>query len=307
MSANNYKYTFSIFTPVYNRVRTMPRLYESIRNLNWPKEDLEWIIIDDGSSDNIGDLVFKWKNETEFHIKFYSQENSGKHVAINRGVSIAEGYFFFIVDSDDWLPQNALKVMFNAYKKERQNDIAGVWGLCVNPEGEIIGSKFPQDGLVTTLFEVYWKHEVKGDKKGFVLTDTMRRYPFPENLGKFVPEALVWNRIDKNICFINIPVMYVEYLEGGLSSRIHVLRASSPLSSIEYYTEFIRYGREKGISGKFIFRASINLMRFAIHARRPVRKENIQLKWPLLATLLGFLLFCRDRLLMYKDARSSES
>jgi len=101
--------------------------------------------------------------------------------------------------------------------------------------------------------------------------------------------------------------MYVEYLEGGLSSRIHVLRASSPLSSIEYYTEFIRYGREKGISGKFIFRASINLMRFAIHARRPVRKENIQLKWPLLATLLGFLLFCRDRLLMYKDARSSES
>lgn len=97
----------TVFTPVYNRAYIINQLYQSLlRQTNY---GFEWLIIDDGSTDNIAELVSQWIADTEdFEIRLYRQPNGGKHRAINRGVQLAKGDAFLIVDSDDYLTEDAI-------------------------------------------------------------------------------------------------------------------------------------------------------------------------------------------------------
>ena len=111
----------TIFTPTYNRAYILPKLYESLREQSC--HDLEWIIIDDGSTDDTRLLVEGWIGASNpFPIRYHRQPNGGKHRAINRGVELARGDFFFIVDSDDRLPSDAVETVVR--ETERISDDA---------------------------------------------------------------------------------------------------------------------------------------------------------------------------------------
>ena len=90
----------SVFTPTYNRAYILPILYESLK---WQTcHDFEWIIVDDGSTDNTEEIVCSWQKEKkDFPIVYRKQQNGGKHTTINHGVSLARGEWLFIVDSAD--------------------------------------------------------------------------------------------------------------------------------------------------------------------------------------------------------------
>ena len=92
----------TVFTPTYNRAYSLPRLYESLQKQTF--KDFEWLIVDDGSTDNTVDMVTGWSKEGKLTIRYIQMTNGGKHRAINKGVALAKGKLFFIVDSDDWLP-----------------------------------------------------------------------------------------------------------------------------------------------------------------------------------------------------------
>ena len=83
----------TIFTPVYNRAYIVENLYHSL--LRQTCYDFEWLIIDDGSTDNVGLPARQWKENTqEFKIRFYQQENRGKHAAINYGEKLAKNVLY---------------------------------------------------------------------------------------------------------------------------------------------------------------------------------------------------------------------
>ena len=72
----------TIFTPIYNRAYIVDKLYQSL--INQTSYNFEWLIVDDGSTDHIIELIAKWSKETQlFDIRFYQQQNGGKHRAIN--------------------------------------------------------------------------------------------------------------------------------------------------------------------------------------------------------------------------------
>ena len=96
----NNKVFCTVFTPAYNRKELLYRLYESL--VEQTSKDFEWVIIDDGSTDGTDDMIASIK-EDSFSIIYKKVENGGKHRAINRGLDIAEGEVFAIVDSDDYL------------------------------------------------------------------------------------------------------------------------------------------------------------------------------------------------------------
>ena len=96
----------TVFTPTYNRGYLLPRLFSSLRNQSF--KDIEWLIVDDGSTDNTHDVVMAFIEENIIPIRYVFKRNGGKHQAINEGVKHAKGELFFIVDSDDMLPTNAL-------------------------------------------------------------------------------------------------------------------------------------------------------------------------------------------------------
>lgn len=99
----------TVFTPVYNRARYLGLLYESLIEQHF--HNFEWIIVDDGSTDGTREIVARFVDEGRVRIRYHYQENAGKHVAVNRGVQLAKGELFFIVDSDDTLTAHALSTI----------------------------------------------------------------------------------------------------------------------------------------------------------------------------------------------------
>lgn len=218
-----YKYKFTIFTPTYNREYTLPKLYEDLKKQTY--KDFEWLIVDDGSTDNTEELILNFQKENILNIRYIKKKNGGKHTAINVGVKEAHGEFFFIVDSDDGLMPNSMDLVIQEWNKiDNKEEFCGVVGLCSKMEdGKTLGTEIPKEHLISHFAQLYYKFGVKGDKTIVFLTDILKQYPFPEREGiKFLPESVVWYEISKyyKVICINEPMIIREYLEDGLTKNI---------------------------------------------------------------------------------------
>ena len=93
----------SVLTATYNRAEELEQLYTSLIINSNSDINFEWLIIDDGSSDNTEIIVKEWiDNESSFPVRYYKVPNGGKMRAINMGASLAKGEVFCGIDSDDW-------------------------------------------------------------------------------------------------------------------------------------------------------------------------------------------------------------
>ena len=111
----------TIFTATYNRAYVLPRLYESLCSQTCL--DFEWILIDDGSSDESVSLIQRWLNDNrKFRINFIQLPHGGKCRAINRAVTEAQGRFFLIVDSDDCLSTDAVEWIYSKIPEIEKDD-----------------------------------------------------------------------------------------------------------------------------------------------------------------------------------------
>ncbi len=188
-------------------MHTLHRVYESLAAQTY--RNFEWLIIDDGSTDNTYELVENWKKEANFPIRYYWQENKGKHVAFNKGVKEARGEFFLPLDSDDACVPEALerfKYYWDSIQPNQKQLFSGICALCRDQNGKLVGDRFPFDIMDSNSLEIHYRYKVKGEKWGFQRRDVLLRYPYPEAKGvKFIPEGIVWNRIAKlyKIRFVN--------------------------------------------------------------------------------------------------------
>ncbi len=294
----------TVFTATHNRSRLLSRVYESIKKQTFT--NFEWIIVDDGSTDNTELLVETWIKEGEIDIKYYYQENSGKHVAINKGVREAKGELFFIADDDDWLSDNALENInkfWQTLQEEIRNKIADICGLCAYKGGKIVETKFPSDLMISDSIEIRTFYEIKGDKSEVFRTEILKEFPFPSSVGKFVPEGLIWNRIAKKykMIFVNDIWIYKEYQPYGLSAKTVELRVKNLDVTLLYYKEFIEI-KNKRIKLKYKFRNLINYCRFSFHKKKlfkNLRNIDIDFGNKLLSVIsvpIGFLLYFKDKL-----------
>lgn len=210
----------TVFTPTYNRADLLSVLYESLKKQT--SFDFEWLIVDDGSKDNTREVVEGFIKECEsFKIRYYFQENHGKHVAINYGVQLAEGDKFFIVDSDDWLPFDAVEKVYSFFDEIKDLDgFAGVAGLKLYGNGDMVGTTFKGRSVDCTSLQRP-KHHITGDKAEIFYTDILKNYPYPVFEGEnHISIATVWNRIANDgykLRWFNEGIYFCEYLEGGLT------------------------------------------------------------------------------------------
>ncbi|MFN9095693.1 MAG: glycosyltransferase family A protein [Alphaproteobacteria bacterium] len=188
---------FTVFTPSYNRAHTIHRVYESLQQQTF--RDFEWLVVDDGSTDNTKSIVEAWKKEAPFPIRYVWQENGHKKKALNHGIRLASGELFLTADSDDAFLPTALERFAHHWLAIPENErihFAGVCGLCQDPQGNIVGDPFPGDwGMDSDSLEMRHKFGVRGEKWGFNRTDILRAQPFPEHLPGYVPEGVVWTAI----------------------------------------------------------------------------------------------------------------
>lgn len=230
----------TIFTPAYNRKKELSVLYNSLLLQDY--NNFEWVIVDDGSVDDTENLILDLKNENKINIVYFKQENRGKSKAVNQGIKLAKGDLFLCIDSDDYFLPNVLSMINREYENIKNDDsIAGLGFLHykVNTE-EVIGTKFPNENMVDTYFNIYNLYKVKGDKQLIFKTKIMKEFLFPEIEGeKFVPEALVFNRISQKykMKFINKAIVYKDYLESGYSNNYFKLAKNNPKGQVLYYKE----------------------------------------------------------------------
>lgn len=215
------KTTLTVFTPAYNRAHTIVHTYESLCRQTCG--DFEWLIIDDGSTDNLAAIVKKWQNEASFVIRYIYQENQGMHGAHNTAYRNITTELNVCIDSDDFMPDNAVELIVDFWKENKREDLAGVVGLDCRKDGSIIGTAFGADLKETTLSGYYAKGG-KGDKKLVYRTDVIRKYPeYPVFGGeKYVGLAYKYMLIDKDykLLAINEPLVIVEYQEDGSSNSM---------------------------------------------------------------------------------------
>ena len=250
-----YKHKITVFTPTYNRGYIIKNLYDSLKKQTI--KDFEWIVIDDGSTDNTTNLFNEWINENnEFEIKYFKIKNGGKHRAINKGIDIADGELFFIVDSDDYLIEEAIEKILKWYKtvEKSSENFVGVAGLRGYTNKKYIGKTFKGVYLDATSLERF-KFNILGDKAEVFKTDVIKKYKFPEIEGeKFISESIVWFRIaddDYKIRWFNEVIYIGDYLSDGLSKNNEEVF----LNNFKGYTlqvkECIKYYKKKKISNQY--------------------------------------------------------
>lgn len=221
-----FKYKITLFTPTYNRAYILDTLYRSVQRQTF--RDFEWIIIDDGSSDNTEELVRSWMEDgNDFPIRFYKVPNGGKCRAINKGLDLARGELFFVMDSDDYLTDDALEKVNRWFCEVRTDPrICGVVANRGYTSERTNNYLFREPYLDESLLSIYTLyrdgHQVLDGERAFVFyTDFHRKYRYPEFDGEnFMTEAVSWNRMAhdgyKVRCFNDIIWVY-EYREDGLT------------------------------------------------------------------------------------------
>ena len=220
----------TIFTPTYNRGYIIERLYNSL--LHQTNYNFEWLIVDDGSTDDTKSLIEQWINEKKINIRYYYQENQGKPIAHNLGVENAKGDIFVCVDSDDYLTEDAVDIIITEYEKIKNlQQCTGIVGVCVTKEGKPVGNNMPTIIQYSTLYDLYNKYKYKGDTILVYKLQIIRKYRFPKINGeKFIPETYLYDKIDSDgkLKIINDGIYVCEYLEDGYTNNSAKLIKNNP-------------------------------------------------------------------------------
>lgn len=212
----------TVFTTTYNRAFCLPQLYQSL--VIQTSQNFLWLVVDDGSSDDTSQLIQSWISENKITIKYIYQKNQGMHSGHNTAYQNIDTLLNVCIDSDDYMPSNAIELILKNWELYKNENIAGFIGLDSYKNGEIIGTKFPEYLNKTKLSDVYLKHKIIGDKKLVIKTSVVKEFPqypiFEEE--RLVPLGTLYLMIDQKYDWICTNDVYciVEYLEDGSSRNI---------------------------------------------------------------------------------------
>lgn len=227
----------TIFTPTYNRRDKLLRLYESLKHQSC--NVFEWLVVDDGSTDNTEELIDSLIKENKIKIKYVKQNNSGKHVAHNTALNYAEGDFFFCVDSDDWVKEGFI----DKFVKEISNlQCHGVIAYKIDTKENLLSKVFPKQLQESSLFDLSYIYDCSGEFSIIIKTSIARAYKFPvfEN-EKFLGESVIYDQIGEKYKFrlMEQVATVCEYQEDGLTINYNMLMKQNPSGFCLYYMQRI--------------------------------------------------------------------
>lgn len=215
----------TVFTPTFNRAYALPKLYKSL--CSQTSNQFEWIVVDDGSTDNTKEIVSNWIKEGKIDLRYIYQPNAGKPAAHNRGVAEAKGDMFVCVDSDDYLVPDAIKCIMNCIKNiQSKQNLVGILAFKMHADNTPITRLTDNSVKACTLSGAYKRHGLSGDTMLIFKTDVVRKFEFPVVAGeKFIPEGYLYNKIDKigELLVLRKCLYVCEYLDDGYTKNVSKL------------------------------------------------------------------------------------
>lgn len=144
----------SIITPAYNSFEFISNLFDSIIAQDY--SNIEFILVNDGSTDNLNKLVKTYKEKFKKHsisFKYFEKENGGAASAVNIGIKNYTGQYLFFIDSDDGIRPTAISKMVEFLEKNKEFGYVRINGRMVDETGVQKRTLWPKDESRVKLFE----------------------------------------------------------------------------------------------------------------------------------------------------------
>ena len=289
---------YTVFTPTYNRKSLLERLYLYLRSEQYP--DMEWIIVDDGSTDDTKEFVEAITDNVVFSIRYFFQNNKGKYSAFNKAIEEAKGDYFICIDSDDLYINHAFTTLDKYIPLIKENNA----GLCylssyINDTGIVIGDSFPERLKEANLIDIQYKYRIHGDKGILHRTEVLKKYRFPIiESEKFITETVLYGQISKDYTYIliNEIIELKDYQDNGLSKNYRKLMITNPKGALINYSIIESFN----IKGIYLIKTLIGLSSTAFYLKEDYMRiihESRHKKLLCLLTPIGFVyrLLCMKR------------
>jgi glycosyltransferase involved in cell wall biosynthesis len=301
---------FTVFTPTFNRRHLLHRVTDSLEAQT--HRDFEWILVDDGSTDDTRDWAEAYIRQAPFPARLIvNPVNSGKHVSWNRAVEMAQGEMFVVADSDDGFAPDALEqfesIWLGIAEPERAR-FSGVSVLCKDSEtGRPIGDPFPASPLDTDELQLRYVLKSRGERWGCVRTALLRERPFPEAKGSHFAEDYIWMQLARHykVRCVNVPlrIFFDERRDDRLTRERRVA-----IPAAKYEAGYLWNAFHLNHNADYLWReprelmaTAANLWRMGRILNRPFDETIGRVKHPLTKLLclglypLGVALYERDR------------
>lgn len=267
--------TITVFTPTYNRAYCLHKCYESLKRQTC--KDFDWLIIDDGSTDNTKELVDSWlQKDNGFEINYVYKENGGMYTGYNAAIALADTELTVCIDSDDYMPDDAMEKVLAYWEQHRDEGYAGIIGLDCLESGEVLGDLFPNQKSINLIDLYVGRYKLNnGDRKIFVRTDLyksvapMKVFPGEKDFNPHLMHLQISEKYD--FLVMNEPLCIVDYQPDGMTNTVFKQYLRSPRSFREtrLYEMSIR-----GAPLKFVLKKTIHYVSSCIISGEPCISES---------------------------------
>jgi len=305
----------SVLTPTYNRAHILHRVYDSLQRQS--VKDFEWVVVDDGSTDDTPALVTRWQAEADFPITLYRYGNNrGQTPTLNIGRMLVSGHYAFRLDSDDALLDDAMETIAHwraATGADAKPEICGLAFRCIDDIGNLVGSAKGNENLSETVVQVTnrearYRYGMTFDFVRVMKTERFQEQGFDELTNcENAPPSIYWNRFSNRYetIFVDRPIRryYRNDGEARLSDKAPGKTVKWPrgnyLRALAILNEDIDWLRH---DPKVFLNAARKITRLGLHIGRPIRSQfgdltnvRARLLWAL-AMPGGLAGYLRDRL-----------
>lgn len=234
----------TVFTPTYNRASELIRVYESLKSQT--SFNFVWTIIDDGSSDYTESIVKNWIEQNEIPIEYFKQTNRGKTKTMNRGISLVKTPLWMVLDSDDWLHNQAIQKIEVAYPNiENDQTICGMIGLRRTPDDQSMQRKeIPEEFTLINYQHMRYKLGISPEYIEVFKSEIIKNFRFPEVPGeKYFPLSYLHDELSQFYEFyvLRAPIMYIEYQENGMTKKRNDLILNNPIGYMLFKKQLLEY------------------------------------------------------------------
>ena len=289
----------TVFTPAYNRADLLGRCFESMKRQT--RKDFIWMIIDDGSGDNTREVVESWLREPlDFELQYHYKENGGLHTAYNEAIARIDTELCVCIDSDDFMPDDAVEKILAFWEKYGSDEYAGIVGLDFYLDGKVIGDPLPEQKTVNLIDLHTGKYPiVNGDRTNVVRTELYRKYapmkvfPGEKNFNPHYMHLQISREYD--FLVLNENLRFVDYQPQGMSNSMLWQYRNSPRSFAEIRKLYLSFPNSPL---KYRLRHSIHLASSCFLAGNGLRsiKESPRKGLAVLALPFGWALSCYVRM-----------
>ena len=243
----------SIITVVYNGEKYLEQTIQSVINQTY--DNVEYIIIDGGSTDGTVDIIKKYEEQIDYWV---SEKDAGIYDAMNKGISLCLGELVGLINADDYYELYTVENVGEVYISKKPNMIYGDMGILNEKQKEIIrahslGIKY---GIFSYNCKWIWIKMLFGHPTSFVSRETYKRWGLYDTNFKIAADYEFFLRIfTKNIKAIYVHQLFAWFRLEGISSTNKVLVQKENFMARKKHSRIIAFVIEVLLYKRLFWRA----------------------------------------------------